>query len=103
MSWLNPWYWWQTPEDDEGQDPVEPQPKQDYKVLEGVEIDKSRVWLCDELLALKKQSLNPVEQAPPPTPETKKIEQKLKFHKKKLRKKRNYKRRRYEKLDFAVN
>ena len=103
MSWLNPWYWWQTPEDKEDDKPVEPEKKHMYQVTEGVEIDTSRVWLCDELLALKKQALNPVAPARPPTPENKKIEEKLKFHKKKLRKKKNYKRKRLEKNDFAVN
>lgn len=102
MSW-NPFYWWWASPEDEAQEPVEPQPKQEYKVLDGVEINTGRVWLCDELLALKKQALNPVPPARPPTPENKKIEQKLKFHKKKLRKKKNYKRRRFEKNDFAVN
>ena len=84
MSWWNIWWLF-------GYEQEEPKPKKfenTYKVVDGVEIHTDKVYLCPELLKLKKESLKEVIPVPPPTPENKRIERTLKRGKKRLRKKR---------------
>ena len=95
--WLNPWYWLgyyeATKETEETKETKETKEKKKniYQVADGIEIDTSRIYLCPELLALKKKSLKEVIPAPPSTPESKRIERTLKTQKKRLRKKRRRK------------